>query len=140
MHESIIDVLSIVEATFNFDNIKIFIDEDEDEEIFANENEFSQVVFSILNNARDIFNQREIKNPEIHIKISNRKITFSDNGGGIEKDIIDKIFLPDVSTTNGTGVGLYLSKNIVEKNRGLISATNSDNGAVFCLEFLTWID
>ena len=140
MHESIIDILSIVEATFNFDNIKIFIDENEDKEIYANENEFSQVVFSILNNARDIFNQRKIKNPEIYIKISNNKITFSDNGGGVEEEIIDKIFLPDVSTTNGTGIGLYLSRNIIEKNRGLINVSNAENGAVFYIEFLTWID
>ena len=140
MHESIIDTLSIVEATFIFDNIKIFIDSNEDEKILANENEFSQVVFSILNNARDIFNLREIKNPEIHIEISNQKITFSDNGGGVEERVIDKVFLPNVSTTDGTGVGLYLSKNIIEKNKGLISVSNNENGAVFCIEFLTWID
>ena len=140
IHEAILDVLSIVEATFHFDNIKIFVNNIEDEMIFGNVNEFSQVIFSMLNNARDIFLQRDIKNPEIHIDISNNKLSISDNGGGVDDEISEKIFLANVSTTNSSGIGLYLSKNIVEKNHGTIEVHNSKDGAIFNIEFLTWID
>jgi len=140
IHEAVLDVLSIVEATFNFDNIKIYVDSNETETILGNIGEFSQVIFSILNNARDIFHKREIKNPEIRIKIDNKKITISDNGGGVEENMIDRIFQANVSTTNGTGIGLYLSKNIVDKNKGTIDVFNNNNGAIFQIEFLTWID
>lgn len=140
IHEAILDVLSIVEATFHFDNIKIFVNNIEDEMIFGNVNEFSQVIFSMLNNARDIFLQRDIKNPEIHIDINNHKLSISDNGGGIAEGMIEKIFLANVSTTNGSGIGLYLSKNILEKNHATIEVHNSKDGAIFNIEFLTWID
>ena len=138
--ESVLDVLSIIEATFYFDNIKIYIISHEDEETFGNANEFSQVIFAILNNSKDIFKIRQTKDPEIHIAIDNKKISITDNGGGIDDDIIDDIFSPTVSHTDSAGIGLYLSKNIIEKNNGVITASNEKDGAKFCIEFLTWID
>ena len=140
MHEAILDVLFIVEATFHFDNIKIYIDSVEDEMISGNINEFSQVIFSIIGNARDIFLKRDILTPEIHINISNNKLSISDNGGGIEEQMIEKIFLANVSTTNSSGIGLYLSKSLLEKNNAIIEAQNTKDGAIFNIEFLTWID
>jgi len=140
IHEAVIDVLSIVEATFYFENIKIFIQNNEDEESFANANEFSQVIFSILNNSRENFKIQNIKSPEIHIEINNKQLNFTDNGGGIDKNIIDDIFLPFVSGHDGTGSGLYICKNILEKNNATICASNTENGAKFSIEFLTWID
>jgi len=140
IHECVIDVLSIIEATFNFDNIKIFLKSDEKEKTFGNVNEFEQVLFSILNNARDIFNLRKISEPQINIEISNKKISISDNGAGIDEDLIKKIFLPNFSTTNSTGIGLYLAKEIIAKNNATIDVKNIDNGTKFCIEFLTWID
>jgi len=140
IHECVIDVLSIIEATFYYDNIKIFIDTYEKEPSFGNTNEFSQVIFSILNNARDIFNIRKVEKPEIHITIEDKKISIQDNAGGIDEKIIENIFLPFISGHDGTGSGLYLSKNIIEKNDGSLCACNKDDGAIFTIEFLTWID
>jgi len=140
IHESVLDILSIVEVTFNFDNIKIFVNNLETTQTFGNINEFEQVIFSILNNARDIFNIREVKEPKIEITIENRKITISDNGGGIDEALLDEIFLANVSMTNGTGIGLYISKSIVEKNNGILSVSNNKDGATFSVEFLTWMD
>ncbi len=140
IHECVIDVLSIVEATFYYDGIKIFIQTHEKENVFGNVNEFSQVIFSILNNARDMFKIKEIQNPEIHIEIEDKKISISDNAGGIDEDIIDDIFLPFISSHEGTGSGLYLSKNLIEKNNATISASNKKDGANFTIEFLTWIN
>jgi len=139
MADSVIDILSIIEATFYFDNIKIYIISHEKTKTFGNVNEFAQVVFSILNNSRDIFRIRDIKKPEIHIAIENKKISIRDNGGGIEDELLEDIFLPSLSTNGSTGIGLYLSKNIVEKNGGVITASNAKDGAVFTIEFLTWI-
>jgi len=140
IHEVILEVLSIIEATFYFDKIKIFIDTVEKEKSFGNTNEFSQVIFSILSNAREILKIRKVQNPEIHIKIEDKKISISDNAGGIDEDIIDDIFTAFVSTKKSSGTGLYLSKNIIEKNNGIIRASNTDTGAKFTIEFLTWID
>ena len=132
--DSVIDILSIVEATFYFDNINIYIISHEEEKTFGNINEFSQVIFSILNNARDIIKLRNIENPEINILIENKMISIRDNAGGIEEELLEDIFLPSMSTNDSTGIGLYISKNIVEKNGGVITASNYKDGAIFTIE------
>lgn len=137
--ECVMDVLSIIEATFYFNNIKIYVTSEEEKETFGNMNEFTQVLFSILNNAQDIFQARNKKNPEINITIYDQRISIQDNGGGIDNELLDSIFLPFVSTHKNRGVGLYLAKNIVEKNNGLIRVSNEKDGAMFTIEFITWI-
>ncbi|MCK4974876.1 MAG: hybrid sensor histidine kinase/response regulator [Sulfurimonas sp.] len=132
--ESVIDILSIVEATFYFDNINIYIISHEVEKTFGNINEFSQVIFSILNNARDIFKARNIEKPEINILIENNKVSIRDNAGGIEEGLLEDIFLQSLSTNDSTGIGLYISKNIIEKNGGVITASNYEDGAIFTIE------
>jgi CheY-like chemotaxis protein len=138
--ESIIDILSIIEGTFYFDNIKIYIISHEKEQTLGSANDFSQAMLAILNNSREIFKIRNIENPEIRISIENQKITISDNGGGIEEKLLEDIFLPSLSTNNGAGIGLYLSKILIEKNNGVITASNTKEGALFNIEFLTWIE
>jgi CheY-like chemotaxis protein len=138
--DAVIDILTIIEGTFYFDDIKIYILSHEKEPVYGNLNDFSQIIFAILNNSREVLKQREIFNPEIRIEIENKKITIMDNGGGIQDRSFDDIFLPSISTKNGSGVSLYLAKVLVEKNSGVITASNADNGAVFTIEFLTWID
>jgi signal transduction histidine kinase len=133
---SVKEVLSITSATFDFDNIEVVVDSSEDEKLDINMNELSQVLFSILSNAREIFKKREIQNPKIVINIENRKVKISDNGGGIDIMMLDKIFLPFISANGSSGMGLYLSKNIVVKNGGVISASNNEIGAIFSIEFL----
>ncbi len=138
--DSVIDILTIIEGTFYFDDIKIYIISHEKEPTFGNLNEFTQVIFSILNNSREIFKIRNTINPEIRITIDNKRITITDNGGGIRGRSFDDVFLPSVSTKNGSGIGLYLAKVLIEKNNGVITAANTKDGAIFTIEFLTWID
>lgn len=63
--------------------------------------------------------------------------TIEDNGGGIEKQVIEKIFDPYFTTKapdKGTGIGLYMAKTIIEKHMdGAINVTNTENGALFTI-------
>jgi signal transduction histidine kinase len=77
--------------------------------------------------------------PKIFITTTDNTIVVCDNGGGIDDAILDKIFDPYFSTKeskNGTGLGLYISKIIIEEHHnGKLLAKNLDNGACFTIEF-----
>lgn len=132
---SVQEVIDISSATLKYEDIKITLNSIEIEETYGNTNEFTQIVFSIINNARSIFKQRGTKEPEIKIDISNYQLKIGDNGGGVDKDIIDDIFLPFKSSTGSSGIGLYIAKEITEKNDGTISVSNNEQGAVFKIDF-----
>jgi len=105
------------------------------------ENEFKNVVVNLLNNSIDAFSLKSIDNKLIEINIfSNKKeikIDFIDNAGGINENISNSLFEPYVTTKedlNGSGLGLYMSKIIIEQNmKGSIIAKNIDKKAVFSL-------
>ena len=98
-----------------------------------------QVIINILKNAQDNFKEKEIKNPYIKISTEHRSIRICDNGGGIPKPILNKIFDPYFSTKNeknGTGLGLYMSKIIVEDHhKGNLHVSNTKDGVCFKIEF-----
>ena len=101
-----------------------------------------QVILNIVKNSEDNFLERKIEKPYIEIKTYSEGefhcIEISDNGGGISEEIIDKIFDPYFSTKhekNGSGLGLYMSKIMVEQHHsGELLAKNSDVGAVFTIK------
>jgi signal transduction histidine kinase len=111
--------------------------------ILGLKNEFKQVVLNLLNNSKDILLERNITDKWIFIEFSQSEdsinITFEDSGGGIPTEIIDKIFQPYFTTKHedrGTGIGLYMSKTIIEDNMsGTISVSNTDIGAKFIISF-----
>ena len=131
-------------------NIQIIKDID-NIRIFGFENEFLQVIINILNNSKDEFEKKELEKKYIFIdtKITEDeiKIIIKDNAGGIHENIIDKIFEPYFTTkykSKGTGIGLYMSKQIVEKHmNGSITVFNEDyiykeksyKGATFLIAF-----
>ncbi len=102
-------------------------------------NEIMQVILNILKNSKDNFVQNSILTGEILIFVQkiNKSVVIEicDNGGGIPKDVLPNIFDPYFSTKNeknGTGLGLYMSKIIVEEHHnGKFEAFNRDNGACF---------
>lgn len=101
-------------------------------------NEYAQVLINIINNAKDILVQREVKNPKIVILIeeenNNAIVTIKDNGGGIKVEPISSIFEPffTYDKINGTGIGLFMSKLIVENNmHGTLEVLNTLGGATF---------
>ena len=134
--------LSIVNASLKSDGIEIIKENKSNMVIELYENEMMQVILNILKNAQDNFKERKIRNPKIHLSCKDVKgklvINICDNGGGIPTDILGKIFDPYFSTKdekNGTGLGLYMSKIIVEEHHnGLLSVSNKDGGTCFKIE------
>ena len=107
--------------------------------IFGHSNELKQVLINIINNAKDAIIMNKIPNGKIILDIENDKknvtIKIKDNGRGIPEKVIKNIFEPYFTTkfeSKGTGIGLYMSKIIIEKNmKGSISVSNIKNGAEF---------
>ena len=104
-------------------------------------NEFVQVVLNILNNAIDAHNEAKSKNATIDIEIKNEAnelvVKISDNAGGIAFENISKLFEPYFSTKgkNGTGLGLYMSQMIVQKQfGGNIEVDSSPKGSIFSIK------
>ncbi|WP_321779260.1 HAMP domain-containing sensor histidine kinase [Sulfurimonas sp.] len=121
-------------------NLHIKIDIDEDISIFGNKNEFKHLFINLINNSIDAFNEKNISAREINIRAykegKNIYIEVEDNAGGIPKNIINHIFRPNVTTKaegKGTGIGLYMSSQIVTKNNGTINVHNTDEGAFFTI-------
>ncbi|WP_417325504.1 sensor histidine kinase [Halarcobacter sp.] len=106
--------------------------------IFGYKNEYTQVLINILNNAKDALIDRKIKEPKIIITLdSNNKnsiLSVEDNAGGIQVKPIDNIFKPffTYGKKEGTGIGLFMSKLIIEKNmNGKLLVSNEKAGASF---------
>ncbi|MCK5110949.1 MAG: hypothetical protein KAQ94_05460 [Arcobacteraceae bacterium] len=137
------DTLNIVKISIENKNIKIIKDLNCKEEFKTHPNEVKQVLLNIIKNAEDVLLENRIQNPTITIqtlcKDNNRVLIIRDNGGGISEDIMDKIFDPYYSTKkekDGTGLGLYMSKTIIEEHcDGKIECQNDENGAVFKIKF-----
>ena len=131
--------INIIDATLENLGINLILDIKEDKKIFGYPTEFSQVILNIISNAKDVLIEKNIKNPKIEINIESKGIlsiiSIKDNAGGIEEKNLEQIFDPYYSTkdsSKGTGLGLYISKLIIERNMGGdLSVSNNSEGAVF---------
>ena len=137
--EEVIDpALKLIEPSLINHDINIVKEYNSDEMIEIYDREVMQVVLNLVHNAKENFKEKQIKDRKIIIKTENRTISVCDNGGGIPEDIIDRIFDPYFSTKdekNGTGLGLYMSKTIVENHHnGKLHVKNTDDGVCFILE------
>ncbi|MBJ6725766.1 PAS domain-containing sensor histidine kinase [Geomesophilobacter sediminis] len=110
-----------------------------DPTLYGYPNEFLQVILNLLVNARDALVERAVPDPCIRVNVTaegaQTVITVTDNAGGIPEEIVDRIFEPYFTTKGpdkGTGVGLFMSKTIIEKNMGgSLTACNITGGAEF---------
>jgi len=138
----ITNTLSLIGEGFRSEKIRIEVLTKDDPVISGYRNEFAQVLINILNNARDVLIEREINAPRVTITTfteSDRAVvSIADNAGGIPEEIIGKIFDPYFTTKGpqiGTGVGLFMSKSIIEKNMGgRLTVRNNADGAEFRIE------
>lgn len=138
-NEIIKNVLNIVEGSITTKNIQIIKELNCDKSFLTYPNEIKQVVLNLIKNADDALGEKGIENPYIKLLTYSTNdeiiLEINDNAGGIPDNIIDKVFDPYFSTKtkkDGTGLGLYMSKTIIEKHcDGKLSVNNSESGAVF---------
>ncbi|MCJ7766253.1 MAG: ATP-binding protein [Thiovulaceae bacterium] len=105
-------------------------------------NEYTQVLLSILQNAKDVLLERAVRPAYIRISVVEKPrsvvLEISDNAGGIKEENLPHLFDPYFTTKHksmGTGLGLYISKMIIEKSmNGKLSVQNSKEGATFSIE------
>ena len=128
---------SNIQMSFNYKN------ENEELLIYGYENEFKQVLLNLINNAKNKIVEKDFdysKKAKIDINIQRTSthniIEIADDGGKIDESIINSIFEPYFSTKpNGTGIGLYMAKVIIEdKMRGTITVKNDDNNVIFTIK------
>ncbi|MBU0719872.1 HAMP domain-containing histidine kinase [bacterium] len=121
---------------------QVHLTSDIDEFIKINgiKNEFVHLFLNLISNSIDAFNEKNVSSREIKIRCysenENIYIEFEDNGGGIPQKVIEHIFKPNVTTKKegkGTGIGLYMSSQIVQKYHGKINVHNTDTGAFFTI-------
>ena len=135
------DALRIIQISIEAKGIKINKQYLSIESIFTFKNEVQQVVLNLLKNAEDILLEKNIKNPTIDIVVNSNEqmdtISIIDNAGGVPLDIIDKIFDPYFTTKekrDGTGLGLYMSKRIIENRcSGKLKIINEEDKANFTI-------
>ncbi len=139
VNEAIHKSLGLIESALKNHHIALEFQEGDHCEAEGYPSQFAQAILNIISNAKDILLERSISDPTIWITLTCKEgktvIRIADNGGGIALEPIEKIFEPYVSTKHaksGTGIGLYMSKTIIEKNaNGILRAYNSDKGAIF---------
>ena len=136
INKAINSVLVLIKDEIMTNRIKVLTNIKNSFEICGSENEFKHVILNILNNSKDAFIDNDIKKRDINIDIYSTKeqniIEITDNAGGIPDYIIDDVFKANVTSKmedKGTGIGLYMSKQILEKIHATIEAKNIENGA-----------
>ena len=140
--EMIEKTTSLLEGSLHAHRIRVSIQASADPVVSGYPNEFSQAVLNVMINARDALVSQAVDSPMIAIGIALEGggcvVTIADNAGGIPEAIIDKVFYPYFTTKGpdqGTGIGLYMAKLIIEKNMGgRISVRNTADGAEFRIE------
>ncbi len=130
--DNINSFLSLVDGPIKAHNINVILEFEDNLKLYGYENELIQCYLNIFNNTKDVFQTCNAKERYFFIKAykNNNKIIIKlkDNGGGIEEDIISKIFEPYFTTkhqSQGTGLGLHMTyKFIVDGMNGTIEANN----------------
>ncbi len=136
------NTLSIISSSLTNNNINLVLDLNENIDIKNYPNEFQQALLVFINNSKDAMRMNNISNPKIEISLQEKDkniiLKICDNGGGIKEDIIKDIFNPYFTTkhkSEGTGLGLYMSKMIIENSmNGKLYVENIEKGVCFSIE------
>jgi len=135
------NINSLMSATLTNKHIRFISNTShlKEESIIADEKLISQVIINLINNSINALSQTKEATIELQFEthINRSRILISDNGCGINEDIIDKIFIPFYTTnSNGSGIGLSLSRQIMKLHNGSLSVESIPNkNTVFMLEF-----
>jgi len=139
--ESIDRAISFIMPALQFESVKVEVDVDPKLSALGYPKEFAQVILNLVSNARDAFKERKAEKSGLIIKgfaeDNMAVVTVMDNAGGICEATIANIFDLNFTTkelSGGTGVGLYMSKNIIERDMGgILTARNVDDGTQFSI-------
>lgn len=132
----------ILHSSLKHHAISFEFNDEKSQRVLGYPNEFSQAFLNILSNAKDVLIERKVPNPKITVTIKSGEqyvlVKVQDNGGGIAPENIDRIFEPYFTTKHakqGTGIGLYMCKTIIEGNMdGIVTAQNIDGGACITIK------
>jgi PAS domain S-box-containing protein len=141
LSEVVTAATKLMEGAFSNREVAVEIEQVSDPEVYGYPGEYSQVVVNILSNAKEAFGTRKVRDARVLLTLDSRDgrsfLAISDNAGGIPEAIIGKVFEPHFTTkgAQGTGIGLFMSKNIIEKNmHGSLTVRNTGSGAEFLIE------
>ena len=134
LKDSVDHALSLVQASFEYNRIEARVEAPVDVFVDGFPNEFAHVLLNVLINAKDAIEAGETAEGRIAIGIEGNGgvglVRVRDNGGGIPADVLPKVFDPYFTTKDkGSGIGLYMSRMIVEHMQGHIDAHNVPGGA-----------
>jgi signal transduction histidine kinase len=141
IHEVLNKAVNFAKARVESNKIDIEITKNKDIDVITYENELIQIILNLINNSIDALIQKDSEKLKINIEVEDLcehiEIYVKDNGVGISKENMEKIFEPYFSTKdkNGTGLGLYMSQIIAQKQfDGGISVNSSDHETVFVVK------
>jgi signal transduction histidine kinase len=146
INDAVNKTISFIESSLKDHNIVITFVHNREITKKGYPNEYCQAIMNLLSNVKDVVIERKLQHATVLITLREEKgrsvLTVQDDAGGIDDKIIDKIFDPYFTTKEfGTGIGLYMSKVIIEKNMGgkltvknADSKTQGKSGAIFKIE------
>lgn len=142
LEDIVLGVIEITEASLVNNNVEVSLELNAKEKILTFVNEVQQALINIVKNAEDALKEKRQENRKLQIRAYRKDILniieIEDNAGGIDPEVLPKIFDPYFSTKdekNGTGLGLYMTKMIIEKHcQGNIKVENMKEGVLFIIE------
>ncbi len=139
LSDMVSQTLPLIEKTLEVHGIALHVSYESHSSVTIFRNELIQVLLNLIKNAKDVLVERDVAIPVIALRTFETEHSVSievcDNAGGVDEKIAKKIFDPYFSTksqAHGTGLGLYMSKTIVEGHLGgTLELKNSETGACF---------
>lgn len=141
INEVVAEAINIMKSTLHHHRITLEVVEHLPNAMaYGLKNEYAQVIINLISNAKDILIARAVAKGRIVIEIDQNveysKVSVIDNAGGIKDEDFSHIFEPFFTKekSNGTGIGLFMSRMIIENNmKGIITVGNVDDGVAFCV-------
>ncbi|MDR7369515.1 HAMP domain-containing sensor histidine kinase [Flavobacterium aquidurense] len=130
------DCLRIMNPILKAENIELINEINSSRSILIDKNQMEQVIINLITNSIYALKDKQEKKMFLSSYTENNRffITISDNGKGIDSEIRDKVFLPFFTTRkDGAGIGLTLSKNIIEAHGGYLSYQTDEDKTSFVI-------
>lgn len=130
------DCLRVMSPILKAENIELVNEINSSRSILIDKSQMEQVIINLITNSIYALKERSEKRMFLSAYTENNRffITISDNGKGIDTEIRDKVFLPFFTTRkDGAGIGLTLSKNIIEAHGGYLSYQTDEDRTSFVI-------